>query len=241
MMMRVRTWWFGSRRVLSVCVLCVILLVLPTGGEAQSAKPKLPPGRDPGGPLIGLITAGIDPTRPEVLRCLARDGEGELLGWDMVDRDRRPFAAFDAARARDTVLFDDLVCGGRVRIAPVRVASEDGMTLAMALAFFSVTPARVVVVPATSRPRDWEPFRSAAAQFSGLLILVAAEGSPGQPGQPTPPSGLGGNVVLSPAETLMAAAVRALSCAGAGRAGTLPAGTLNGAQLAARLDQPECR
>jgi hypothetical protein len=236
-MILARGCWGKACFLLAAVVLPVTMLVLSTAGLAQSSKPKLPPGRDPGGLLIGLITTGIDPTRPDVLKCLARDGEGELLGWDMVDRDRQPFAAFDAARPGDTMLFSNLACDGRVRIAPVRVDPADAVTLAKALAFFSVTPARVVVVPAASRPRDWAPLMSAAAQFPGLLILVAAEGPSAQPGLPlTPPADLGGNVVVSPAATLMAVAMRALSCTG-----SAPAGIVKGAQLPARSDQPDCQ
>ncbi len=38
-----------------------------------------------------LLTRGLDYTRPEIAKLLARDGEGELIGWDFVDNDNRPF------------------------------------------------------------------------------------------------------------------------------------------------------
>ena len=139
---------------------------------AASRKPKLPPGVDPGGVAIGLITTGIDYTRPDVARCLARDGEGELIGWDVVDRDRLPYRQATGAVA-DDVLFALIPCG-RVRVVPVRVDPVDGLSLGRALAFLAKSPARVVVLPVASQPKDWAPFQAAAAQFKILLVIVAA-------------------------------------------------------------------
>ena len=58
---------------------------------AQTKKPPLPPGRDPGGIAIALLTTGIDCTLPHIARGLGRDGEGELIGFDLADGDNRPF------------------------------------------------------------------------------------------------------------------------------------------------------
>ena len=74
--------------ILSVLVAATLLAA---STEAQEAKPRVPPGRDPGGVAIALIGTGIDYTIPEVAQRLARDGEGELIGWDLEHKDRKPF------------------------------------------------------------------------------------------------------------------------------------------------------
>jgi hypothetical protein len=181
-------------------------MLLCLGAQAQSTKPRLPPGRDTGGALLGLMTSGIDYRRPEIAGCLARDGEGELIGWDMVDRDRAPFRA-DATG--DVDVFASLPCDRRLRVAPVRVDPADGLTHAKALAFFSTAEARVVLIPQASRPLDWSALRLAAAQFGQLRIVVA--------GAPLPPEFAGlANVAAVPVEGAVSRAVQMLLCEGAG-------------------------
>jgi hypothetical protein len=72
-----------------------VAAVLLWGSIALAAepakKPPVPPGVDPGGVLIALIGEGIDYTMPAIAARLARDGEGELIGWDFADNDRRPY------------------------------------------------------------------------------------------------------------------------------------------------------
>jgi hypothetical protein len=158
-----------------------VALAWGTAAEAQRERdPPLLAGRDPGGVAVALLGTGIDYTVPEVARRLARDGEGELVGWDLVDNDNRPFrssrAAADAgAWGTSTALALAIGAPGR-RIVPVRIAPDDPRSLARAVAFVAQTPARVVVVPASSRrPEDWEPFRQAASHFKDLLIVVPAD------------------------------------------------------------------
>jgi hypothetical protein len=131
---------------------------------------------------IGLLGTGIDYTIPEIARRLARDGEGELVGWDFVDNDNRPFrsgrAAPDAGAwgASTTALALAIGVPGR-RIVPVRIDPGDARSLARAVAFLAQTPARIVVVPAWSRRQDdWEPFRQAATHFKDLLFVIPAGG-----------------------------------------------------------------
>ncbi len=196
-------WSLRRRRLAPIAVCCV----LATAAAAQSppAKPKLPPGRDPGGVLLGLMTTGIDPSRADVARCLARDGEGELLGWDMVDNTRQPFRRAPPDQPGDDADIAALLCDGRVRVAPVRVDPADPVTLGKALAFFSTTPARVVVIPVSSQPADWTLFRQAALAFNQLQVLIAAD---------TKPATLEGlpNVFAVPPVTAMSLATRPPQC-----------------------------
>jgi len=168
----------------------------PTARD-QAPKPPVPPGRDPGGVAIALIGTGIDYTLPDVASRLARDGEGELIGWDLQDQDRKPFAARQG-HARpgpgDGTGIAELLLGAPgVRLVPVRVAPGDPVGLARALAFVAQTPARVAVLAMGSpSPAHWEPLRQAAQRFRQVLIVVPA----GQGSEPTHAAALGLDNVL---------------------------------------------
>ena len=166
--------------MLRAFLFCVLALTLATTAAAQRKKPPLPPGGDPGGVAIALLGTGIDYTVREVARRLARDGEGELIGWDLADKDNRPFRPSSNATAPvewggdGTALVKAFGTPGR-RVVPVKIDPADPPSLARAIAFVAQTPARVVVVPMWSRRQsDWEPFRQAALHFKDLLFVLAA-------------------------------------------------------------------
>jgi hypothetical protein len=155
------------------------MLALAPGALAQTRKPPLPPGRDPGGVAIALLSTGIDYTQPDIARRLARDGEGELIGLDLQDGDNRPFAAAGVeTRDRwggDGTALAKAVGGPGRRIVPVRIDPGNGVSIARAVAFLAQTPARIVVVPMWGAEKaEWEPFRQAASHFRDLLFIVAA-------------------------------------------------------------------
>ena len=153
-------------------------------GVAQERKPPVPAGLDPGGIAIALISTGLDYTLPAIAQRLARDGEGELIGWDLEDKDRRPF---DRRRGTappewggDGTLVASLLLGAPgVRLVPVRVDPVTPLSLARALAFVAQTPARIAVLPIAAGPEgDWTPFRQAATHFKDVLIIAPARPAP---------------------------------------------------------------
>jgi hypothetical protein len=161
-------------------------------------KPPVPPGRDPGGIAVALIGTGIDYTLPQIAARLARDGEGELIGWDLHDRDRRPFDQSKGTTppqwGGDGTLLASLIIGApAVRLVPVRVDPSDPVALAQALAFVAQTPARVAVVAmgSPSSPQ-WEPFRQAAQRFKDVLVVV-----PAGPTEPVYPAAFSLDTVLA--------------------------------------------
>ncbi len=166
---------------------------------AQEKKPPLPPGRDPGGVAIALVTTGIDYTVPEVAQRLARDGEGELIGWDLEDQDRKPFDRSKGGTrpewGGDGTLIASVLSGGRgVRLVPVRVDPTDAASLARAIVFVAQTPARVAVLPMWGTMRqDWEPLRQAAMRFKDVLVIVPA----GKGAEAVYPAALGLDNVLA--------------------------------------------
>lgn len=157
------------------------MLALGPAALAQAKKPPLPPGLDPGGVAVALLTTGIDYTVPEVARRLARDGEGELIGFDLVDNDNRPFGDRRAetpahwggdATALAASLLDPIV---DTRLVPMRVNPHDPASFARAVAFVVRTPARIIAVPMWSGSKeDWQHFRQAAERSPQVLFIAAA-------------------------------------------------------------------
>ena len=166
--------------MLRALLLLQVAAVLALGpvASAQGRKPPLPPGRDPGGAAIALISTGVDYRLPSIARRLARDGEGELIGWDVQDRDRQPFDV-DRGEARPdgigegTAIADFLLSASEARLVPMRVDADDPASLARAIAFVAHTPARVALVPTwTSRQVGLEPLQQALARFKDILIVA---------------------------------------------------------------------
>jgi hypothetical protein len=160
--------------------LVAAIVLAASAALAQERKPSVPAGRDPGGVAIALVGGGIDYTLPAVAQRLARDGEGELIGWDLEDKDRKPF---DRSRGNTrpewggdgTVLASVLLGTPGARLVPVRIDPVNPMSLARAIAFIAQTPARIAVLPVLgAAAEDWTPFRQAAQHFRNLLIIVPA-------------------------------------------------------------------
>jgi hypothetical protein len=164
---------------------------------AQARKPPVPAGLDPGGVAIAVLSTGIDYRLSEVAQRLARDGEGQLIAWDFVDNDNRPFnaAAADtpAAWGGDANELVRMVGRQGRRVVTIRLDVRDKASLARAVAFLARTPARIVVVPMSSPARDdWVAFGEAAGTYGDLLFIVAAgDDGPDAAKAPSWPAALG--------------------------------------------------
>lgn len=138
---------------------------------AQAADPNVPPGRDPGGAAVAIIGGGLDYRREEFAARLARDGEGELIGWDFVDEDRRPFAS---AGGVDTVAAI-VVRESAARLVPLRIAPGVERQIVQALRMSGETPSHVVLLVAEpGQPIERQNLVLAAQQLPRLLIVVPA-------------------------------------------------------------------
>ena len=166
------------RRNMREALCVVLLLTVCAGATAQTVKPKVPAGIDPGGLGIALITHGVDYTKPAVAARLARDGEGDLVGADLVDGTQRPFAANNA-------LDDILVALAPGRVIPMRVGEGRQLgSFEPGLVFLKQTATRVVVLPRALRSKaDWAPFVTAAKAWPSMLFLMAADDIRDAPGQ----------------------------------------------------------
>lgn len=163
--------------------------------RAGGRKPKPPPGRDPGGVAVAVIGAGVDYRRPDLARRLARDGEGEVIGLDIVDGDswafERPLRANDpspplrlplhAGSATAALVLDEAPAA---RLIAVRAPDGDATAAARAMAFVAQTPARVIVVLVGGGSSGGGPAFDFGAAVGPALIVIRPEAA-------TPANGVG--------------------------------------------------
>lgn len=187
--------------VLAAACSGALALVGAGSGSATGAGPRLPPGQDPGGTALALIGGGLDYLAPGVVERVARDGEGELVGWDFVDQDQSPYVAAGYGGGSDATLDEAaaalLATYRYSRLVPIRVPPGDPGALARAIAFAAGSPARVIALalPMTE-PTLREVVRQAASRFRDHLFVVASlpprDASSSSPasvaGAPAPPA-----------------------------------------------------
>ncbi len=174
-----RRLWCG------LCVAVLLCTLAPRSAEAQSDDPAVPTGIDPGGVPIAIVTTGIDYTDTGIAGRLARDGEGELIGWDFVDSDRKPYSAGTTTVAADqggngSALAKALLSFNAVQqpdkhltLMPFRVDGADRSMIAKAVSYAGLTPARTLIVPMTGGTADeWQSFHDAVLAAPNLAVVV---------------------------------------------------------------------
>lgn len=176
-------------RAIAVWLLVTALVVDGRAAFAQSVKPRVPAGGDPGGVAVAIIGPGIDYTWPELAVRLARDGEGEIIGWDFVDGDRRPYepcarAEIESNGTCATLRARQIVSAARgVRLVAIRAAAHRPQTLVQAFGLLAQTRARIVLLspsgPSQPAPLDARFLREAAQRHPALLIVAGALSSGG--------------------------------------------------------------
>jgi hypothetical protein len=130
------------------------------------SKPPLPPAAPTTGAAVALFTSGVDYTRPDLARKLARDGEGVAIAFDAVDEDPRPFGT-DAEVQRLALMLPSPFIA--VRMDPAVPESWQ-----RAIAYVRRTPARIVIVPLPER-RLGDPMFAAMRAAADVLFIVAAD------------------------------------------------------------------
>jgi hypothetical protein len=148
----------------------IFTAVLSTAmAQAPAKKPNVPPGTPTRGFAVALISAGIDYTKPTIAARLARDGEGDIVAWDAVDKDRKPFLATSAA--------NPLVELSPALVAPIRIDVADAASWTEAFAFIARSPARVAVVavPITDSVLRTVAWPRMAALADVLFIVPAGD------------------------------------------------------------------
>ncbi len=139
--------------------------------SAQGVRKPIPlPGTDPGGVTVALIGPGVDYTREGLVDRLARDGEGEIIGFDLVDRDRRPFCRVEC-EAHTEAAMALLKAAPGTRLALFKV---DGPSLAAPALQMAVTAkAAVVLLELPDDPQTAALLRAASERFRDTLIVFS--------------------------------------------------------------------
>jgi hypothetical protein len=171
----------GRLAGLLLAAACVVSIHHGSLAQALPDKPRVPPGVDPGGLTVAIVGNGIDYTRPEIAARLARDGEGEIVGWDFVDGDRRPHGVC-AARASvqptcptlhaSRIVSETRLAGG-VRVMLLRASADRPQTMVEAVQLAAAASARIVVLvtdEATPIPRQF--VIEAAGRFPDRLVIA---------------------------------------------------------------------
>ena len=208
-----------------------VFAVAATATLAQTAprKPPVPPGPPTRGFAVALLSDGIDYTRPGIAAKLARDGEGEIVGWDVVDDDRRPFLR-DGPATR-------MVEIAPVLVAPYRLETASVASWTKALQALARSPARVAVLAVTTVDLariDGVPVAMAALRDVLFIVPAGEADAVARPDNVlvvaalgVTPSGDGGSIdlVVAPVSATREAPL----------SGTLPSTSSEAAMLAAGL------
>lgn len=154
--------------------------LLPTGRE-ELIDPPVPLAADPGGEPVAIIDTGVNYLLPAIGERLARDEDGQLLGYDYWDLDRRPFdsnpfrSAFFPGRHGTEVASLIAAEAPIARLLPYRYPRPD-MTRVKDLIDDAVRQgARVLNMSLASFHREeWTAFEAAVAEHQTMLFVVAA-------------------------------------------------------------------
>ena len=161
----------------------ISLALGPWVAARAGSDPAVPPGTDPGGIAVAVIETGVDYTLPVIAEHLARDGEGELIGWDFVDNDHHPFKVRDELEEmnyahRGTAMARILVKRApKSRLEAVRIDTANEDSIKKGLAFIAQTPAKVAVLSLkTSTAALWAALREGMEALPPKFLLIVAAG-----------------------------------------------------------------
>lgn len=155
----------------------LLLLFAAPSLRATAADPTVPHGLDPGGPAIALIADGVDYTDPEIATRLARDGEGEPIGLDLVDGDVRPYRP--AGESAGTEIAKQLLAAHpHARLIVVRASMQEPASLARAMIFVSRTPANVAAIALSATSLETMAVLEKAASVASTVVFALPSGLP---------------------------------------------------------------
>lgn len=156
-------------RTIAMLVLAIMLSAKATCGESD---PRVPPGRDPGGTPIAIVGDGIDYTKEGIAGRLSRDGEGEIIGYDFAEDDRRPFSEEPSDVETVGIVLGE---GQATTLIAIRADAANVLTFGKALRFAGQSPAKIVLV---AKPhldgKSVTMLASAAHYFRDRLFIAPA-------------------------------------------------------------------
>ena len=168
-----------------VCLRTFALVLLvglgPWPLRAADKPPRVPPGLDPGGVPVALIDTGVNYTLALIANRLARDGEGETIGFDYERGDQRPFdrlagdTSANPIRHGTTMASIILREAPQASLIPFRFPHNAPAGYAAIVMHIAQTPARLAALPlAAGAKADWIAFAAAAERAPHVLFIVPA-------------------------------------------------------------------
>ncbi len=162
-------------------VLFLAAALAPAPSFAGINEPEIPAGTDPGGVAVAIIDSGVNYTLKQITPRLARDAEGNLIGYDFHDNDKCPFDVVpgqkpDAGRHHGTrVAAIFLREAPKARLAPYRYRAHSFETFAIIVETIAKGPARIVIMSLGGyQKKDWEHFAKAAKAHPEILFIISA-------------------------------------------------------------------
>lgn len=165
-------------------ITAILVLLLAAGNalpQSPAPKPRVPAGLDPGGTAVAVIGGGVDYTRAGMASRLARDGEGEIIGWDFVDRDNRPFdrcvlTSPDIDLCPTALAEVVLNPNSNIRLVVARVDGTRPPSIVEAIQMVANTPARIVFL--AIEPPTYATLLREAARLNAATLFIAIGDTP---------------------------------------------------------------
>ncbi|MEM7238353.1 MAG: S8 family serine peptidase [Pseudomonadota bacterium] len=146
----------------------------------ETLQSPWPAGQDPGGIRIALVDSGLAFDLPAFRHRLARDRDGQPLGYDFWDLDPWPYDADTSRGPFLPIRHGTAVASVLVReapdaaLVPFRYPRPDMDRMADVVARAAAAGARILAMPLGSRNRrDWIRFEQALAAHDILAIVSA--------------------------------------------------------------------
>jgi subtilisin family serine protease len=150
-------------------------------GAPEPLNPPVPAGRDPPGIPVGVVDSGVNYLLPEIASRLARDRDGQILGYDYRDLDRRPF---DVEPASDPFFPDHHGTGVAsllleqapvAKLVPYRYPGQAMRRMAALVENAAIHDVRLINLSLAAPDREqWLAFEGAAEAHPDMLFVVAA-------------------------------------------------------------------
>jgi hypothetical protein len=169
-------------RVFTPAIASLAVAVAVSAAASTSTAPRVPPARDPGGYPVAVIGHGLDYTLAHIVDRLARDGEGEIVGYDFIRGNRQPYRAHlrngaqatpkDAHLSASEIVLSD---GQATTLIPLKTDPSDLATLTRAISYSAKTRARVTLfLWPISKEHIGDVMASASRRFPNQLFIVPA-------------------------------------------------------------------
>jgi len=163
-------------------------IIDPSSGAVKAVEPLNPEvpkslkiNTDSAGIRVGLVDAGVNYTLPEINQRLARDDNGELIGFDYWDQDKRPFdahfgpSAFHVIRHGTGIASLLLKEAPFVDLVPYRYPRPQMQRMRALVEHAARHNVHIVGLPlGGNKAEQWQDFAAAAKQHPDILFIASA-------------------------------------------------------------------